>query len=187
MEIGRICERVQASHEQAQACEQAASRLQLEHTAGEKLVGKLHDTVAHATQLQAALQACMTDGGSKLEQLDSHHAAALRILGELSEANVTAHEAVEQTRVATASAEKTVASAREEDARLVTHAAEGSQVREQLAEVNSTGRQLHEAIQGSIAHADEKLARLGTEHEVAQRLVQELHSASTAGRDQIED
>ncbi len=175
MEIGRACERVQMANEQARACEQAASRLALEHATGEETVRKLEEIVPQAAQLQATLQACMTDGATKLEQLDSHYAAARRVVGELSEANTTAHKVVEQTRVAVTAAEQAAKTVQEQTSQLATDVTEGARLHEQLAvmieesdrqtgtmqELGAASRNLIEAQQSLNRDTDSASTRLG--------------------------
>ncbi len=120
VDVGAAVERAAAAGERAVRLEQVAVRLEGSDAQAMQLIERLDTTMAQGDHLRDAIQSVLVEAETRVGQMDSHHAAAKRLLHELSDANVAAHDAVEcantslrQTReavdVSTGTAERLIA------------------------------------------------------------------------------
>lgn len=186
LEIGGASECLSALREQVSECQDAAARLAAGRTESARTTEHLEDTANSARQLLPTLQRACTSAAQEGGRLDALCALTNQTLENLSHANAAAQPVIEQvhekTRMADEAAEK--AGARLTNLATANGTAEaGARL---LDELLTSSHQIHEALQGVIAHADDKIGRLDSHNASAANVLHNLSEANVAGHGLVE-
>ncbi len=186
IEIGGASECANALRDQASQCQEVLEGLAFGKDEGEQAARQLEEVASSAQPLLEILQHTVEDAGQKSDRLESQNHTADQVLDRLSQANATAQTVIEQVNESTGKAEKAVDAATEQTTRLATAQAAGDDTVQHLDELVTSGSRLHEAMQGVIAHTDEKVNQLDSHNAAATNVLHDLSEANRTGQTIIE-
>ncbi|UCC30351.1 MAG: hypothetical protein JSU86_19390, partial [Phycisphaerales bacterium] len=177
-EVGGACERVHALRDQAMQCQEVVTRLSSGRTEGETTTKQLEETIASARSLLEAVQRAVEKADEKCGHLDLQSTSTTELVDRLSQANVTGRTTVEQLNESVCNAEKASENTIEQLTRLTGAQGASANAAGQLDELVTTANQLHEAMQGLVAHADEKIGQLNSHRAAATSVLRNLSEAN---------
>ena len=186
LDIGAGCERVQTARKAAEECRDIAERARFEREATTKALTQIAECAGAADQIKTALDQTVQRANGCLDNLQLHSEAAATLADELGERSAHGQEVLSQATSAqdalTSAAEHSVRQA--SDLSIIQEA--GALLIEHLRTDMDTAGEMRQAVECMIAHADDRLARLG-EHSAAARLtVEQTDRANAAARRTIE-
>jgi len=179
-EVGGACERVNALRDQATQCQDIVTRLSSGRTEGETTMKQLEETIASARTLLEAIQRAVEDAAEKSGSVDSQCASATEVLNSLSQANAAGQTTVEQLNESARSAEETAETTNRQITQLTGLQSTSANVAGQLDELVTSANQLHEAMQGLVAHVDEKIGQLSSHHAAATSVLRNLSDTNVS-------
>jgi chromosome segregation ATPase len=186
VDVGIACEKVATARERAAECGQLAGRFATSTAAGKELVERLSDVLAAADPLHDSLAETVADARDRLEQVQGLGRSVDQWVAQLHEGGFQCDRVIEQVEAATTAAEAAGLTARQEVDRLIEAEARSGKLANELTAVVESAGQLHEALEGLVAHAEEKVGRLTSHHAAASQVLQQLSTANVAGHSVIE-
>ncbi len=186
VEIGGATERVHALREEANQCRELTGRLTSAQAAGEKTARQLEETAASADKVLDAVRKGIADAVEHAHRLDSQRTAAGQVVETLGQATVTGKDAAERLDVSTGQAAELREAADDLAKRLTIAQTQGGQTAQQLDELVGSARQAHDAVQGVVAHLDEKFGRLDSHNAAATTTLRSLSEVVETGHHTIE-
>ncbi len=186
LDIGGASECLSALREQTNQCQDVTARLAAGRTEGMRTTKHLEDSANSARQLLPTLQGACTSAAEEGGRLEALSALANQTLENLSLTSAAAQPVIdlvhEKTRLADEAAEN--AAERLTSLTAANGAAEtGTQL---LDELLTSANQVHEALQGVIAHADDKIGRLDSHNASATNVLHNLLEANVTGHGLVE-
>ena len=179
-EVGGACERVQALREYATQCQNIVTQLTSGRTEGEITTRQLEETIASARSLLEAVQQAVKDADGECGRLDSQRTSMTELADTLSQANVTGRTTIEQLNESACKAEKASEDAVGHLTRLTGAQRASADAAGRLDELVTTANQLHEAMQGLVAHADEKIGRINSHCAAATSVMRNLSETNVS-------
>ncbi|MGB2987450.1 MAG: AAA family ATPase, partial [Phycisphaerae bacterium] len=184
--IEQAGESTRAAEEMAETVKEQITQLTSLRSACENGTEELGELVTSANQLHEAMQGTVAHADEKSGQLDSRNASAAKVLEQLSETNVAGQTLIEQAGESTRAAEEAAETVKEQLTQLTSLRSACEDDTEELRELVTSANQLHEAMQGAVAHTDEKIGQLDSHNAAAINVLRNLAEANAEGHTIIE-
>ncbi len=186
LEIGGASECLSAMREQVSECQAVVARLAAGRTEGARTTKHLEDTANSARQLLPSLERACTSAAQEGGRLEALCALTNQTLENLSHADAAAQPVIEQLHEKTRMADEAAQSAGGQLTHLMTANSTADAGARLLDELQTSAHQIHEALQGVIAHADDKIGRLDSHHACATNVLHTLSEANVTGHGLVE-
>ncbi len=182
VDLGRACEQTDSLGRSVEACQRTLDHMLLSREWIETTVTELDSKVNAADACVKAL----ASQDKNLSDIKKTVALAQKTTTQLDASAASASRIAERTNAVQKKLADTLGSSGGELDRIFETVREGSAVADQLSGLTQTGSQLHEALQGLVAHTDEKIGRLDSHSAAAGRILRELSEANKTGHGLIE-
>ncbi len=167
--------------EAAENAKKQADQLSATQVSAEHLLQEFDGIVVSAKRTKEELRTILAETGVKSERLESQTTAATRMLSGLTEANETGCVLVQEAKRAGEAVSAASGQAREQTERLGAAQTTATKTTQQLDELARSAGQLHESMQGVVAHVDEKIGQLVSHQAAATHLLRRLAEENVTG------
>ncbi|MGD2109008.1 MAG: AAA family ATPase [Phycisphaerae bacterium] len=171
---------VSATQAAADAHEQA-THLSALLASTQPLVHELDGAALSTRRLHEEIRTAIADADVKGDRLEAQTKTSARVLSELTQANETGCSLIERAKDATSATSSAIEDAERWTGQLTDARDAADEAVRQLDELARSARQLHESMQGAVAHADDKLGQLDSHQAAAKHLVRTLAEENVDG------
>jgi type II secretory pathway predicted ATPase ExeA len=182
-DIGGACERAQTLRDQVGPCHDLLRRLDTSHEEARAAAVALDEATAAARPLAETLGALTVKAADRNRELDTQESLAGKLIDRLASATNEGRALSERIEAQTNDTVQMAAQVQEQTGALDDSRAVGERVGAQLCDLIQSGQQLHDAMQGLVAHADEKVGQLDSHHAGATHTLGDLTHAIRAGHE----
>ncbi len=186
VDIGGACERVNAVRDQISQCHDVVNKLETRQGEGRTTVALLEEAASTAQPLVESLRSMTVEASERSRQLESHGTSVGNTLDRLTLAGADGHMLLERIRAAIQEAEQAARAVTQQTSELTDLRGGSETAARQLDDLIASGRQLHEAMQGLVAHADEKIGQLDSHQAAATHTLGSLMEVNCTGHSILE-
>ncbi len=183
VDLGRACEQTESLSRSVNSCKGTIDHILRNRDWIENTVTTLDEKVQRADDCVKALTAHDKHLGDIKETI----AAAETTTAHLETATAGAKQIADRTNAIQQKLAEMLGSSNGQLNRIFETVRTGSAVAEDLTHLNKVAKELHEALQGLVAHTDEKIGRLDSHSAAAGRILRDLSEANKLGQGLIEE
>ena len=186
LEVGRAMEQVASAQELTEKTERITTRLASERTECEGAIRRLTEHAADVLDLIQRAEQLELKSREQSCALDTRLEQSRDVLDELSRTSTIAQSINEGMGDAICRAEASTEEAGRHRSRLESDLTAAQTLSTQLNEEVTSATQLHGAMQGIVAYADDKITRLDSHHAAATQMLRTISEANVSGRETLD-
>lgn len=174
LNVGAAHERAQVVQQQVDHWKDVAAELSAGRQDGEKTAESLAAAAQQVREQVEVLDARTTELNERSETLEIQNAAAAELLDNLMRTGDSASKTVDELTHITNAGNRVLERAAQDIKTLHAKHERSAATAQQLEELTATAGQINETLQGAVAHADDKIGKLGSHHAAATHTLRNL-------------